>query len=161
MMELAIYTKKRGVMELAPVDILKQDFAIKLFGFDKNEIRIFLKLVATAYEEVINENILLKKQLTAIENKEMEFTTKDDLKRFISTIELVKKRELEKAEQEAALIVREAQLKAEAMIKEAESEAEKIKIAISDLKNQHRSFEQKIREQIESYIKLLSSISEG
>src|ERR1700756_3714368 len=139
-------------MKIDPDDILKQDFAIKFFGFDKREVRVFLKVVANVYEELINENTLLRKQLTAIDAKEMEFLTKDDLKKFISTLQWIKEKEIEKAEQEAALIIKEAQLKAGAIIREAESELERRKLALSEIKGQHRYFERKMKEQIESFL---------
>jgi cell division initiation protein len=145
-------------MKIDSDDILKQDFATKFFGFDKREVRVFLNVVANVYEELINENTLLRKQLTAIDAKETEFITKDDLKKFISTLQWIKEKEIEKAEQEAALIIKEAQLKAGAMIREAESEVEKRKITLSEIKGQHRSFERKMKEQIESF---LSSVREG
>ncbi|HXG31369.1 MAG TPA: hypothetical protein VNK81_06960, partial [Thermodesulfobacteriota bacterium] len=59
-----------------------------------------------------------------IRGDKAEFTTREDLERFISTINKLKEEELEKAAEEAGRIIREAQQRADDMIMRAESEVE-------------------------------------
>jgi cell division septum initiation protein DivIVA len=206
-------------MKLNPVDIIKQDFPTKFFGFDKNETRSFLKLVSTEYEEVANENVLLKKQITEKDNEirlinetreeikgilntlqrisegslekgeeiikainnevrgglmelsvnllgfrgqlteaatEAGFTNKEELKRFVTNIQQVKREEKERAETESGLIIRDAQLQAKEIVKNAEDEADKIRMTISELKKEYNLLKQRLRKQIESSFESLS-----
>ena len=207
-------------MRLSSDDIQKQEFGVKFFGFDKNEVRIFLKVVATEYEELVNEVEVLKKQLKerdvqgrlvneareevreileamrqfskesmevargsrGLIEQEMRrrgeemvegirrireemadrgggYTTKEDLKAFLQTIERVKKEEIDKAEDEAAQIIRQAEVQTDEMIKEAEKEVERMRREIADLKRQYRVFEDRMKSMIESQLNMLSKMT--
>ncbi|HEX3034167.1 MAG TPA: DivIVA domain-containing protein [Thermodesulfobacteriota bacterium] len=206
-------------MRLSSDDIQKQEFGVKFFGFDKDEVRIFLKVVATEYEELVNEIEVLKKQLEEREaqvrlvsetreevreileamrqfskesmevargsrglieeemkrrgeevvegirrireemvSKEGGYTTKEDLKAFLQTIERTKREEIERAEVEASQIIREAEVQTDEMIKEAEKEVESMRKEIADLKRQYRAFEDRMKGIIESQLSMLRKI---
>ena len=209
-------------MRLSSDDIQKQEFGVKFFGFDKDEVRIFLKVVATEYEELVNEVEVLKKQLEERDvqgrlvnetreevkevleamrqfskesmevtrgsrelieqemkwrgaemvagirgmreemvNKQGGYTTKEDLKAFLQTIDRVKSEEIERAEDEAGQIIREAELQTDEMIKEAEKEVEGMRKEIADLKRQYRVFEDRMKNMIESQLNMLRKMTVG
>lgn len=213
-------------MKLTPDDIMNQNFSNKAVGFNKDEVRAFLEIVAGEFEELANENSLLKKELSEkddrgnmmsetrgevkeiygimqqfgkdysdlarqnslLEQKLMkrndeiinavntmsgagidvrglmdsiqglkerffamqasaENVSKDDLKRFISTINKIKEDELEKAEERTAQIISEAHHKAKEMAREAEGIVEGKKEEASLVINEaHQRSEEMIRE---------------
>ena len=169
-------------MKLTPDDVINQNFSNRPMGFNKEEVRAFLEIVAAELEDLIKENEGLKKRLdekdsqvrlmdeTRFEVKEIlsalklmkndqesggtaskvgaslgeiletlrglngkineigprreEFTTKEDLERFISTMQKLKEEELDKAGEEAKRIIDEARQKSEDLVKRAEADVE-------------------------------------
>ena len=47
-------------MKITPIDITGHTFALKLRGFDQEEVRSFLNLVSSEFEKLISEHNALK-----------------------------------------------------------------------------------------------------
>lgn len=53
------------VKRLSPMEIFEKDFKTAMRGYDKEEVNEFLDLIIQSYEDVIQENEQLKKELSA------------------------------------------------------------------------------------------------
>src|SRR5579884_3167439 len=83
-------------MKLNSDDILKQNFSTRAFGFNKEEVMAFLELVATEYEELFNENMLLKKQVTERDNQfRLMNETRGQVNEILNTLQQFKSQSLE------------------------------------------------------------------
>ncbi len=122
-------------MALTPSDIQKQEFKTKFKGYDPEEVRSFLIYIAEQFEILQRERDRLEE-----ENLKQRETIKD----LMSREELLKKTIMstqkwvdeykEKTLKESELIIKEAELKAEEITKEAYNDVRKIQEEIGDLK---------------------------
>ncbi|MBF0520160.1 MAG: DivIVA domain-containing protein [Nitrospirae bacterium] len=133
-------------MRITPLDIQQKQFPVKFRGFDVEEVYAFLEVLREEMEELLRENTSLKEQLHIIESqlkehKNMESTLRETLITAQQMIEAYKSN----ARKEAELITREAELKADEIIKRAQERVVKIHEDIVDLKGIRRHFKEEIR----------------
>lgn len=143
-------------MRLTPLDIQQKQFPMRFRGFDVDEVYSFLELIREELEELLRENASLKEQLSRAdeqvsEYKKMENTLRETL---ITTQQMVEDYK-SNARKEAELIMKEAELKADSTIKDAQEKVVKIHEDIVDLKGIRRHFKEEIRRLIESHLKML------
>ncbi|MCL4537257.1 MAG: DivIVA domain-containing protein [Nitrospirae bacterium] len=143
-------------MRITPLDIQQKQFPMRLRGFDVDEVYSFLELIREELEELLRENASLKEQLSRAdgqlqEYKNMEVTLRETLMTAQQMVEDYKTN----ARKEAELILKEAELKADNMIKEAQEKVVKIHEDIVDLKGIRRHFKEEIKRLIDSHLRML------
>jgi cell division initiation protein len=143
-------------MRITPLDIQQKQFPMRLRGFDVDEVYSFLELIREELEELLRENASLKEQINRADNqlqeyKNMEVTLRETLMTAQQMVEDYKTN----ARKEAELILKEAELKADNMIKEAQEKVVKIHEDIVDLKGIRRHFKEEIKRLIDSHLKML------
>ncbi len=143
-------------MRITPLDIQQKQFPMRLRGFDVDEVYSFLELIREELEELLRENASLKEQLNRADSqlqeyKNMEVTLRETLMTAQQMVEDYKTN----ARKEAELILKEAELKADTMIKEAQEKVVKIHEDIVDLKGIRRHFKEEIKRLIDSHLKML------
>ncbi len=136
---------------LTPLDIESKKFDKSLMGFSTREVRKFLKEIIANYEVLYRENIELKDKLNVLSEgiqyyKTMEETLQNTLILAEKTAEEAKKRAREQAE----LIEREAELKAEEILGNTKDELNHLRL---QKKNLMRSFET-AKIQVQQYLQL-------
>ncbi|MCS7203554.1 MAG: DivIVA domain-containing protein [Thermodesulfovibrio sp.] len=143
-------------MRITPLDIQQKQFKVRFRGFDMEEVYSFLEIIRETLEEILKENAILKEKVALLENqveeyKKMEQSIRDTL---ITAQKLVEEYK-ENAKREAELIVKEAELRAENIIREAQEKVVKIHEDIVDLKGIRRHFKEELRRLIESHLRML------
>lgn len=144
-------------MRISPMDIRQQQFTVKMFrGFDVQEVDAFLEDVAEDYETLLRENTLLKEQLQALEERtrgleERERTVQETLMTTQRLVEEMK----ENARREAAILVREAELKSERAVEAARLEEAKIRTEILALRRERHQMAESFRSTIAMYQRLI------
>lgn len=143
-------------MRITPLDIQQKQFPMRFRGFDVDEVYSFLELIREEIEELMRENSSLKEQLGRSdeqlqEYRKMETTLRETLMTAQQMVEDYKTN----SRKEAELIIREAELKADIMIKESQEKVVKIHEDIVDLKGIRRHFKEEIRRLIDSHLKML------
>jgi cell division initiation protein len=113
-------------------------------------------LIREELEGLLRENSSLKEQLSRADSqlqeyKNMEVTLRETLMTAQQMVEDYKTN----ARKEAELILKEAELKANTMIKEAQEKVVKIHEDIVDLKGIRRHFKEEIKRLIDSHLKML------
>ena len=136
---------------LTPLDIESKKFDKALMGFNTREVRKFLKEIIANYEVLYRENIELKDKLNVLSEgiqyyKTMEETLQNTLILAEKTAEEAKQRAREQAE----LIEREAELKAEEILGNTKDELNHLRL---QKKNLMRSFET-AKIQVQQYLPL-------
>lgn len=147
-------------MKLTPVEIRKQEFKRSMRGYDVVEIDTFLELIANEYENLLQENESLKKQIVSTEAelkhfKEAEKTLKETLYKMQETSQLSKAN----SEREATLIKKEADLHAAQITEKARMEVHKMRDELVDLKQQKESFVSRLRHLLASQMELIEVLS--
>jgi cell division initiation protein len=143
-------------MRITPLDIQQKEFATKFRGFDMEEVDAFLELIREEMEELLRENANLREESKRLEKqlkdyKNIETTLRDTL---VSTQQMVEEYR-NNAAKEAELIKKEAELKSEDMLKEAQEKVVKIHEDITDLKGIRRHFKEEVKRLIESHLAML------
>ncbi|MBF0328939.1 MAG: DivIVA domain-containing protein [Nitrospirae bacterium] len=143
-------------MRITPLDIQQKQFPMKFRGFDVDEVYSFLELIREELEELLHDNASLKEQINRADEQlkdygRMESTLRETLMTTQQMVEDYKTN----ARKEADLIIKEAELKSENMLKEAQERVAKIHDDIVDLKGIRRHFKEEIKRLIESHQKML------
>lgn len=143
-------------MRITPLDIQQKQFPMKFRGFDVEEVYAFLEVIREEMEELIRENASLKENVQRLENqikeyKEMDITLRETLKAAHQMVEEYKAN----ARKEAELIVKEAELRADAILKDAQEKVIKIHEDIVDLKGIRRHFKEELKRLIEAHLRML------
>jgi cell division initiation protein len=143
-------------MRITPLDIQQKQFPMKFRGFDIEEVYGFLEIIREEMEDLLRENASLKENLQRLENqikeyRDMETTLRETLLTAQQLVEDYKTN----ARKEAELVVREAELKADSVLKEAQEKVIKIHEDIVDLKGIRRHFKEEIKRMVESHMKML------
>jgi cell division initiation protein len=143
-------------MRITPLEIQQKQFPMKFRGFDVEEVYSFLEIIREEMEDLLRENASLKEHIQRLESqlkdyREMETTLRQTLLTAQQMVDEYKAN----AKKEAELIIKEAELKADSMIKEAQEKVIKIHEDIVDLKGIRRHFKEELRRLIEGHLKML------
>ncbi|HAM52314.1 MAG TPA: hypothetical protein DCP92_17070 [Nitrospiraceae bacterium] len=143
-------------MRITPLDIQQKQFPMRFRGFDVEEVYAFLEVVREQMEDLLRENALLKEQVQRAENqikeyRDMETTLRETLMTAQQMVEDYKTN----ARKEAELLIKEADLRADSLLKEAQERVVKIHEDIIDLKGIRRHFKEELRRLIESHLRML------
>ncbi|MFI5303390.1 MAG: DivIVA domain-containing protein [Nitrospiria bacterium] len=139
-------------MKITPLDIQQMGFKIKWKGYDREEVDAFLDTLTEDYESLIKENLYLKEQLAQLEESLNEFKKKETLlsQTLISAQQLA---EVQKNNtlKESSLIIKEAEVQADQIIKTIREEAARIKGDLIDLRRQKLLLIEKIRSMLKNF----------
>lgn len=143
-------------MRITPLDIQQKQFPMRFRGFDVDEVYSFLELLREELEELLRDNASLKEQLNRADEQLKEYSNMDATLRetLMATQQMVEDYKTN-ARKEAELILKEAELRADTMIKDAQERVVKIHEDIVDLKGIRRHFKEEIKRLIDSHFKML------
>src|SRR2546422_6253347 len=124
-------------MKLTPLDIQQWDFKVRVRGYDRQEVQAFLRSVSQAVEQLVKENTQLKERTEYLESqvndlRKKEATLNDLLVTTQSMVDGIK----ETARKEADLTLKEAQIKAEELLKRAHADCEGLQRDILGLRKE-------------------------
>jgi cell division initiation protein len=149
-------------MKISPMDVRQQQFKLKFRGFDIEEVDSYLEMIANELEEANKENEEMKNQLRKMEQEIEGYRRgENDLRKAIASAQDFKKDAIEKANQEAQLIIKQAEIKAKEMLKGSEEKFYRLEKDIAELKSKKMQFEVQMRAMIENHMKLLDMMKEG
>ncbi|MBN2416294.1 DivIVA domain-containing protein [bacterium] len=143
-------------MKITPLEIKKQDFKIKVRGYDPAEVESFLEMVADEYENMVNEKNALAEQVVKLKTQlvdyqQVEKTLQDTLMNAQESVSQSK----ENSKREAMILIREAELKAERILDEARERLDKMRNELSILRTQKESFARRLKHLLESQVELV------
>lgn len=143
-------------MRITPLDIQQKQFPVKFRGFDVEEVYAFLEVIREEMEDLLRENASLKEQLHRTETGMQEYRDMENtLRETLMTAQQMVEDYKTNARKEAELIVREAELRADSMIKEAQEKVIKIHEDVVDLKGIRRHFKEELKRLIDSHMRML------
>jgi len=145
-------------MRISPLEIQQKNFKTKLRGFDMEEVYGFLEIVREEMEDLLRENSNLKENIQRAESqireyRDMETTLRETLMTAQQMVEDYKIN----SRKEAELIVREAESKADSVIKEAHERVIKIHEDITDMKGIRRHFREELKRLVEGHLRMLET----
>jgi cell division initiation protein len=147
---------EEGKMRITPLDIQQKQFPMKFRGFDVEEVYAFLEVIREEMEELLRENANLKETVQRSENQNREYKNMETtLRETLMTAQQMVEDYKINARKEAELLIKEAELRAETMIKDSHEKVIKIHEDITDMKGIRRHFKEELRRLIENHLKML------
>jgi cell division initiation protein len=149
------------VMRIAPLELRQQRFRTALRGFDRTEVVAFLTEAAADYEHALREIDRLRQDLQRMEaqlgeHRERETTLRNTLLTAQRLADEVKTA----AQNEARMIVREAQGRGDLLLQKAQARLEEMERDITELRLRRRGVEGTLESSIQSLYHALEFIRE-
>jgi cell division initiation protein len=143
-------------MKITPIDISSHHFARRMRGFDPEEVRSFLNLVSGEFEKIVIENNALKEELAHLKAGMADFKERERiLKETLLTTQKLAEDIKEGARKEAALILKDAELRGAQLLDQAARKAGQLEGVIQQLRVERDAFEQRIRTAVEQHLRIL------
>jgi cell division initiation protein len=143
-------------MKITPLDIQQMVFKTGFRGYDKEEVNRFLEEIAETVEELNRENavqrekiVYLEQQLTEL--RRTEATLSNTLVSAQSLAEDVKR----SAQRESELVIKEAELKAGEMMRQARVELATTQRDLSTLQKQRLLMVERLRATLHTFERML------
>jgi cell division initiation protein len=141
---------------LTAMDIEKQDFTRKMRGFDPDEVQLFLKAVAEEIERLNLENATLQEENGSLHQKLDDYEDRErTLQETLVTAQRMSTDLRDRSRQEAELLVREARVKAERLLEQAQDQLHNLENEIGRVRLEKDAFENRVRSAIEEHLSLL------
>ena len=147
------------VMRIAPLDLRQQHFKLSLRGFDRTEVVAFLTEAADDYEHALREIDRLRQDLQHMETQLTEHREREaTLRNTLLTAQRLADDVKTAASNEAKMIVREAQGRADLLLQKAQARLEDIERDITDLRLRRRGVEGTLESSIQTLYHALEFI---
>lgn len=149
-------------MDLSPNDIRNYDFHNQMRGYDKAEVDGFINQVATALDEVKQQNLKLSIELESLRSqlsglKQFEDTIKNAAIDARRNADLT----MANAKQEGEMLIIKAKQEAESIVVNRTKEISEIETRITRLGLTKKSYLSKIRSLIQSHLNLIEEVDSG
>jgi len=128
-------------MKFTPLDIQRREFEKAFRGLEESEVRTFLHEVAGEWEELLAENQKAKEEILDSRERLRQYQDQDRIFRE-TLLQAQRTREdvLDGASREKDLLIREAQFKAEEIIREAQQHVVELQVQLRNLKMERLKF---------------------
>jgi cell division initiation protein len=154
-------TGEKTRMNVSPLDLRQQRFRTVLRGFDKVEVTSFLAAVADDYEQALRETDRLRQDLARMETVLTEHREHErTLKNTLMTAQKVSEDIKANANEEARLIVREAEGRSNMLLERTAARLEDIQREIDGLRLKRKDVETSIEATIHTLRNTLEFVRE-
>ena len=134
------------MQNLTPLEIQKQTFARAIKGYNPDEVRAYLHLVAEEIERLVRENDRFARETGMLrEDLEDHSNRERILKDTLLSAQKVAEDLTANARKEAELIVKDAELLSERLIAQAMQRVADLERSITDLKIERRALRNKLQ----------------
>ena len=143
-------------MRITPLDVRGHRFAVKMRGYDREEVQSFLNFVSEELEKVVNEASQLREEVGQLKASLGDHNERETiLKETLFTAQKLSEEMKEEAKKEGRLVLREAELRGQRLVEQAQKKVSQLEDSIRGLKMERDSFERKLRSLLEQHLKLL------
>jgi len=133
------------MQNLTPLEIQKQTFSRGLKGYNPDEVRAYLHLVAEEIERLLRENDRLGRDVSMLREDVDDHTNRERiLKDTLLSAQKVAEDLTANARKEAELIVKDAELLAERLVSQAQQRVADLERSIGDLRMERRAARNKL-----------------
>ena len=144
---------------LTPIDIQRQEFDVKLRGYNADEVDDFMDLVGKDYEKLYKDNAELRDEIRRLNSsleqyKSMEATLQQSIVLAQTAAEDIKK----SAAEQANVIVNEAQSKSEGMYRQLDMDIQSKKNELSGMVAEVSGYKTRIKEICSAILEMLEKM---
>ena len=147
-------------MNISPLDIRKHEFKKSIRGYDTDEVTAFLDLISIEFENIIRENSMLKDKAVNTDSQlKKYYDIESTLRETLLSAQRAREETIETAKKHADVIIREAEVKAAAIIDEGRNELSRIRSTFTELKVQKDSYLAKMKALINAQLEMLDNLN--
>ena len=137
---------------ITPADIQNKEFTKGFRGYDIEEVDMFLDLITLDLEKLIKENLNLKAQVATLEKDQGSIAGSDlTVKETLETAKKIMDDLAVSSEKRAMTIVENAEMDAAIIIKDAKMKAEEVAAESAALTNSFENFKREYKDMLERY----------
>lgn len=143
-------------MKLSPLNIKRQEFSKQMRGYDTNEVSAFLERLAEEVDNLQKENEDLKKELEAANARISEFRKiEKNLQDTLLRAQETSAKSAESAKRQSGLILKEAEIKAQQLVEKAKIQANELRNAVANLREEKDVLVAKLKSIVNSQINII------
>ncbi len=147
-------------MPLSPLDIKKKEFEQKMRGYDVDQVRAFLDEVAQEFEMAIRDQYQIEDELEALKKKlEHYLSLEGTLEKTLLAAQQTAIKMEDNAKKEAELLLGEARLERDKMLKDVPLEIERARGEVTRLRAEYDSTLVRMRSLLSGFSTFLDSMS--
>jgi len=147
---------KGDAMRITPLDIQQMVFKVSFRGYDKEEVNRFLEELAQTVESLNRDNAVQREKIVFLEQQLAELKrTEGTLSSTLLSAQSLAEDMKRNAQREADLVVKEAELKAGELIREARVELTDTQRDLSSLQKQRLLMVERLRASLRMFERML------
>jgi cell division initiation protein len=148
-------------MPLTALEIKKREFEQKMRGYDSDEVRRFLDEVSNEVDTLTRDNISLEEELLATKKKlEHYLKLESALEKTLLAAQQTALKMEDQAKREASLILEEARLERDKMMKDLPLEIERARGEVTRLKAEYESTVARMKSVLEGFSVYISKLED-
>lgn len=146
-------------MKLSPLEIRKQEFSKSFRGYDPNEVKAFLDMVATEFDEMNTMITTLTAKNAELETSLQNYKSVEHaIQQTLMQAQETSGRAIENARKEAQLLLHETELKASQMLDKARNDLTSLKEQFTILKAKKDSIVSRLKMLLNSELELIKAL---
>ena len=147
-------------MKLTPLDVKKRDFSRTLRGYDTEEVRAFLEMVADELMNLQKNSEELRLRTTQLETRLSDYKDLEEKwKATMMNAQQSAERELDHSRRESEIMKKEAEIKAEEILDDARRKVAVQREEMEMLRAEKNAFVKRLKHLISSQVDLLEILS--
>jgi cell division initiation protein len=144
-------------MKVTPLDIQQKRFHVAFRGYDRNEVEVFLDTVREEFESLVREVTELREFHETYSERMREYREREEtLKNVMITTHRLAEDIKESSKKEAALIVKDAEIKYQQTLERAREERMRLESEIMELQRRKNHFLQDMKKMIQMHQEMVS-----
>jgi len=149
-------------MKLTPMEISGKKFRKRFRGVDAEEVNEFLEMISTEMEDLIRQNRYLEEELNKKNSELNDFKSREQsLKDTLILAQKLARDMKNNMAKEAQVILSEAEMEAEKIIRQAHDRAMELEKEIRELRKQRMKMIEELRSILNTHLKLLEVADES
>lgn len=143
-------------MRVSPLDIRKQVFKKVMRGADPEEVRMFLDVVASEYEKVIQDNAMMAERIRTLDARVAEFRAlEENMRNSLVMADRIATESRESSDREARRVIQDAHSRSERILEDARERLQILVREIEMLRGKKEVFARRFWTMIEGQIGVL------
>lgn len=143
-------------MKITPIEVQQMEFRVRLRGYDRDEVDRFLEDLAKTLEGQNRDNADLRDKLAVVERKLAELKQSEaTLSKTMVSVQAMSDDLKQAAQRDAQLIIKEAELRASELVREARTELASTHREIMELRKQRMLVIERLRSTLQTFARVL------
>ena len=144
-------------MNVTPLDIQQKQFAVAFRGYERAEVDLFLNMVREEMETLVREVTDLREFRQTFEERMKEFREREEtLKNTMITTHKLAEDIKESSRKEAALIVKDAEIRSVQMQERGREEKARIEMDILELRRKRHHLLQDMKKVLQMHLEMVN-----